>query len=173
MKTIIRGLCLFWQAKIQLQRILLAIGGVTLTLLIFTQVVSRYLFNTALFGIEETASYIAVWLYFIGCSVGAEQREHISASLADLFVRSTLGRSLLSLLTCSLNTVLCGWMTVWAWQQTSWSLRMHMMSTELHFPIGYVQLAMPVGLGMMTLYFVVELIETLLHFNQPPSGART
>jgi TRAP-type C4-dicarboxylate transport system permease small subunit len=162
MSNVFHVLCRLWRAKVALQRLLLVVSGMIITLLIFVQVVSRYVFETAIFGIEEIACYVAVWLYFLGASVGAEQRGHMSASLVELLLRGEVAQRVIRLLVCSLSVLLCGWMTVWAWGLANWSLKLGMMSTEINVPVGYAQLAMPVGLGLMTLYFLAELIETII-----------
>jgi TRAP-type C4-dicarboxylate transport system permease small subunit len=148
-----------WHGALHLQRALLVLGAVLLTLLIFAQVVARYLFQTAIFGIEETAVYIAIWFYFLGGAVGADQREHISASLADVLVKNQTAQQAIKLFACLVSVLVCAWMVVWSWGLTQWSLSLGMMSTELNIPVGYIHLAMPVGLGLMTLYFFAELIE--------------
>jgi TRAP-type C4-dicarboxylate transport system permease small subunit len=148
-----------WHAALHLQRGVLVLCAVLLTLMIFTQVVARYLFQTAIFGIEEVAVYIAVWFYFLGGAMGASERGHISASLADVLVKNETTQQAIKTLSSLITSVVCAWMVVWSWGLTSWSLKLGMMSTEVNIPIGYVHLAMPVGLGLMTLYFVAELIE--------------
>lgn len=168
MSNVLRGLRFVWHAKIFLQRLLVALAGIGLTALIFTQVVSRYVFETAIFGVEEVACYIAVWMYFLGASLGAEQRGHMSASLVELLLRGDFAQRVVRLLVCALSVLLCGWMAVWAWNLARWSLKFGMMSTEVNLPVGYAQLAMPVGLGLMTLYFLFELIELIVHWKRDP-----
>lgn len=170
MNAIIRSLAVLWEAKIQLHKFLLVLGGVSLTALIFVQVISRYVFDTAIFGIEEIASYVSVWFYFIGCSLGAANKEHISASLVNLFLQGHTAKLIMAIFTNIISTILSGWMAVWAFGLASWSLKMGMMSTELQIPIGLIQLAMPVGLSLMTLYFFAELIENILLLNKHQQG---
>lgn len=161
MVNISRALRLIWRAKLTVQKFILVFAAISLTGLIFTQVVSRYVFNTAIFGVEEIACYIAVWMYFIGASIGAEQSEHISASLVGAFVESASWQLAIKIFASVITVSLCIWMTVWAYKLASWSLRLGMMSTEINFPVGVAQLAMPVGLALMSLYFFVELIGNL------------
>ena len=71
-----------------LQRVLLGVSGALVTLLIFVQVFTRYVLHISIFGIEDLASFLAVWLYFIGGSLGAWERAHISASLVDFIIKS-------------------------------------------------------------------------------------
>ena len=60
-----------WNATLQLQRILLVVCGVALTLLICLQVFTRYVMGISILGIEEIACFSAVWMYFIGSAHGA------------------------------------------------------------------------------------------------------
>ena len=55
----------FWTAKLALQRFVLAATGALVTILIFVQVVTRYFLGESIFGIEEAASFLAIWLYFV------------------------------------------------------------------------------------------------------------
>ena len=56
----------------------LMIGLMTgISLLIFTQVVFRYVFNYSLFWSEELARYTLIWITFIGASVGFKKKGHI------------------------------------------------------------------------------------------------
>lgn len=148
-----------WHGKIHLQRGIVALSAVILTLLIFVQVVTRYLFNYAIFGIEELATYVAVWFYMLGAGIGAHSRGHISASLVDLVLTGELGQLIVKAFTALVGVVLCGWMTLWAVGFAGWSFKRDMMSIELGISMGWVHIAIPIGLGLMTLYFFVELID--------------
>lgn len=66
--------------------IVLMIG---ISLLIFTQVVMRYVFNYSLFWSEELARYILIWITFIGASVGFKRTAHMGID----FVYMRLSRS--------------------------------------------------------------------------------
>jgi TRAP-type C4-dicarboxylate transport system permease small subunit len=150
---------MIWKAALSFQRSFLVICAVLLTLIVFTQVVMRYVFQTAIFGLEETAVYIGVWFYFIGGSMGASERAHISASLTDILVKNETIQHAIKTFSSLLTSVICGWMVVWSWELTVWSLKMGMMSTELGIHIGYIHLAMPVGLALMTVYFIAEFVD--------------
>lgn len=170
MSNVLRVLKGLWQMKLALQRLLVVLSGLAITILIFVQVVSRYVFHTAIFGVEVIACYVAVWLYFLGAAVGAEQRGHMSASLVELVLRGETAQRVIKALVCVLSVVLSGWMTMWAWSLAKWSLQLGMMSTEINVPVGYAQLAMPVGLALMTLYFFVELVELIVNWKRSPAS---
>lgn len=150
-----------WWLKIHVLRFIVAFCGLSLTLMIFTQVIARYVLNLSIFGLEELAIYVAVWFYFLGGAIGAEQRGHISASLVDLMIQGKKGKALLRVITGSLSVVICAWMTWWSYSLVIWTQQMNMMSVELKVPMWLVQAAAPVGLALMTVYLLVEVVEDI------------
>ncbi|MGK9339790.1 TRAP transporter small permease [Sinorhizobium meliloti] len=148
-----------WKAKLKLQRIVLLACGVIVTLLIAVQVFTRYVLGISIFGIEELASFVAVYMYFVGASHGAWERGHISASLVDLVLPAGRPRAAVALFASAVTVVLSGWMTVWAWQYLAFTLKRGAMSMEVGIPMAWVHGIMPVSLSLMTLYFAVELLE--------------
>ncbi|MEX0730911.1 MAG: TRAP transporter small permease subunit [Aquisalimonadaceae bacterium] len=159
--TIPPALMSAWAIKLHLQRAIVALCGLLLTLIIFTLVVGRYVFNTSFLGIEEAAIFIAMWFYFIGGAIGAQQRGHISASVVDMFVRNETAQCAVSVATGVISVVVAAWMTVWAWEFAAWSLQMGMRSMELGVSMGWIHMSVPVGLGLMTFYLSVELVENV------------
>ncbi len=155
------GALAVWHWKLRLQRILLVICGAALTLLVAVQVFTRYVMGISLFGIEELASFVAVYLYFLGASHGAWERGHISASLVELLLPRGRARQALSALAGLITLVLAGWMSLWAWQYLAYTLGRGSMSLETGLPMAWVHAIMPIGLSLMTLYFGVELLERL------------
>ncbi|MCA1298062.1 TRAP transporter small permease [Stappia indica] len=150
-----------WNWTLRVQRILLVVCGAALTLLIAVQVFTRYVLGISIFGIEELASFVAVYLYFLGASHGAWERGHISASLVDLVLPVGRARLALSVLAGLITVVLAGWMSLWAWQYLDYTIGRGTMSLETGLPMAWVYAIKPVGLSLMTLYFVVELLERL------------
>ena len=149
----------FWTAKLALQRFVLAATGALVTILIFVQVVTRYFLGESIFGIEEAASFLAIWLYFVGGAYGAYERGHISASLVDLIVPGDRARQGIKILTGALTVVLSAWMTLWAIRYFMVTLQRGTMSLELGIQMAWVHAAIPLGLVLMTFYFAVELLE--------------
>jgi TRAP-type C4-dicarboxylate transport system permease small subunit len=148
-----------WNGALGLQRLILLACGVLLTLLIAVQVVTRYLMGISIFGIEELASFVAVYLYFIGGAHGAWERGHISASLIELVLPEGRPRLAAQLLASLITVIVSGWMTVWAFQYLAFVIRRGTMSLEVGIPMSVVVVVIPLGLALMTLYFVAELAE--------------
>jgi TRAP-type transport system small permease protein len=150
-----------WTAKLALQRFVLAATGALVTILIFVQVVTRYFLGESIFGIEEAASFLAIWLYFIGGAYGAYERGHISASLVDLIVPGDRAHQVIKVLTGALTVILSAWMMLWAIRYFIATLQRGTMSLELGIQMAWVHAAVPLGLILMTFYFAIEFLEDL------------
>lgn len=148
-----------WAPLVLAQKAILVLCGAILTVLISVQVVTRYIFNESIFGIEELASFVAIWLYFIGGAQGAWDRGHISASLVELVFKSPRIQDAIKALAAALTTVLCAWMTVWAFQYLLWTFKRGTQSLEVGIHMAWVHAVMPLGLALMTVYFLIEAID--------------
>jgi len=158
-----------WNALLVLQRAILLICGVLLTVLIAVQVFTRYVVGISIFGIEELATFVAVWLYFVGGAHGAWERGHISASLVELVLPEGRAREAVHAIASALTVVLCGWATMWAWQYLAFTLKRGTRSLEVGISMAWVHAIIPIGLSLMTLYFLVEFFDHLSGMKKRPS----
>jgi TRAP-type C4-dicarboxylate transport system permease small subunit len=147
-----------WNAKIKLQRFIMLVSGVTLTALVFTQVITRYFFSISLFGIEELATFTAVFLYFFGMSHGAWERGHISASLVELVLPAGRPQLAVEALASIITVILSGWMTVWSWDYLAFVIKRGTMSLETGIPMSWIVAVIPLCLALTTLYFLIEAV---------------
>lgn len=151
-------LAAIWEAKLKLQRVVLAFSAAVLTGIIFFQVVSRYLFGISFFGIEELAGFTAVFLYFFGASHGAWERGHISASLVEIVFPPGRARLAVEMIASLLGVVIAAWMSVWAWKYLAFVVKRGTVSLETDIPMYWVVSVIPICLSLMTFYFIVELL---------------
>lgn len=140
-------------------RLTIVLTGVIVTALMTVQILTRYLFGFSIYGLEEAMSFFAVWLYFMGSAHGAWDRGHISASLVSVLLKPGQLQQSLRVLACTLTVVISAWMTVWAVQYLMNSIRRNLTSLEVGISMAWVNTAIPLGLGLMTLYFAIELYE--------------
>jgi len=159
----------FWQRKLKLQRLVMFITSIAFTLLVFVQVVSRYLFDYSFFGIEEAASYLAVTMYFIGAAYGTQANGHISASIVDTLCRPGPFVDLAHILTRLISALLCGFLCWEIYQLVMFNAEMDTRSVELRLPMVWVYGGMLIGMALMTFYFLVEMVEAFNHLIRPHS----
>ncbi len=144
---------------IRLLRAIIVVTGVLVTLLMFFQIIIRYLFGFSIYGLEEAMSFFAVWMYFMGSVHGTWDRGHISANLINVLLKPGWAQQSLRVLACLLSVIISAWATVWAWQYLMNSIHRRLSSLEVGISMAWVNAAMPLGLGLMTVYFLVELVE--------------
>ena len=65
----------------RLEEIILVTMFSGMVLVIFYQVVMRYVFNNSSSWSEELGKFLFVWISWLGISIGARRREHIKISL--------------------------------------------------------------------------------------------
>ena len=148
-----------WDGLVSLQRWFLIIAGCFITLLVFVQVMLRYVFKSPLFGIEELIVFIAMWLYFIGAALGAHDRTHIKADVIHVWVKSARGMAIIHTINSAVTVTLSAIMISWCYDYFIFALRKGGESPALRIPLIIPQSGVFVGAILMTLYFAVELVD--------------
>ena len=147
-----------WNAKLAMLHMIMGVATIGFTGLVFVQVVVRYFFNAPLFGVEEVATYLAVWLYFAGSAYGVYRHNHISASIMDVLVRDERGRDLIALFVALISIAVTAFMFWICSKYIIWSVERVPRSPELKMPLGFVHVSMVFGLALMLFYYTLEII---------------
>ena len=151
-----------WYSLVYLQRIFMLISGCIITLLVFIEVMLRYVFGSPLFGVEELIVLIAMWIYFIGASYGAYERSHIKAELIHTWVKSPKKVALVRSINSGITFILSLIMISWTYPFFIWSITQGGKSQALLLPMYYFQSAIFVGAILMSLYFFTEFVDQIL-----------
>jgi TRAP-type C4-dicarboxylate transport system permease small subunit len=151
-----------WEFKLGLQKLAMVVASAGFTVLVILEIVFRYFLFLPLHGIEELATYLALWTYFIGGAYGAYEGSHISASLLEMLVSNDRALRIIDVVVKAISAFIAGWMTVWTSEYLLWSIAHKPHSLELQMPLYFVHAAMAVGLALMTFYFVIDLGSAIL-----------
>lgn len=129
-----------------------------MTLLVFIQVIMRYVFNASLSWSEELARYIFIWLIYVGISYGCKLRKHIKIDAA-LYLFPHKLRPYVVILGDILFIVFAAYIAytgfLYAMQQPLY----HVHSTALKIPMEYIYMSTVVGFGLATF----REIQTILY----------
>lgn len=135
------------------EKVVITTGMATATLLLFTNVVLRYMFDSGLTWALEAVQYIFAWVVLVGAAHGVKTGIHLGIDiLVEKFSVAAQRRfSLFSLFLC-LIFVGCAFvlsvqyiMRIYAWGD---------LSLDLQIPQWIPYLAIPTGLGLMFYHFV-------------------
>lgn len=126
------------------------------SLILFCNVVARYVFNTGVVWAEEVVRYQIIWLVFIGASVAARKQIHIGVEALLHVLPAPFERAVHIVvgIGCILFCVVLAYYGIDLVHQT----RMFGQKTPaMQAPTWIIQLAIPVGAGLMALRFAQNL----------------
>ena len=157
-----RGLCVANQA-------ILASLLAVMAVLVFGNVVLRYVFGISLSWVEELTRYMMIWLAWLGAGLALREGAHIAidtlqTALPDIGARLLRAIVFLAMIGFFGALAWLGWRySMFAWRQQTAVLRL---------PAGLVYLAIPVGSVLMLLHLLLTMREAVTHTATPEEQAR-
>lgn len=127
----------------------LILGG--MTILIFVQVLARYIFKMPLAWSEEGARFLFIWMTFIAGYVGARRGQHIGVELIQNLFPNMVKKGM-QIMSDLLSVVF--FMIVFYFCCLQWGKFSMQISPALKIPMSFVYLGMMVGsMGLALSYF--------------------
>lgn len=118
-----------------------------MTLLVFLQVVMRYVFHNSLSWSEELARYVFIWLIYLGISYGCKLRKHIKIDAA-LYLFPKKARKYVVIIGDVLFLVFAVYIVITGFKYCMAQAAMGKASSALRIPFQYVYFATVVGFGL-------------------------
>ncbi len=147
--------------------ILAALFIALMAVLIFIEVIMRYVFNSPTTWTEEIVGYCLQIAAFIGAAYVLEKRRHIRVSILLDKVSEKM-RTLLLMLSDVLGFFFC---SVIFWKSGVWvleSYRVHEASYGiLHFPLYTVRVVLPLIMFFLSINFINDFVTDLRRFVYP------
>ena len=153
-----------WFGANTIQGFILFLLMMGVMLLVFIQVLLRYVLRAPLMGIEELLLFPTIWLYLLGGAAASWERSHISCGILTLYIKQETSKIIFNLVKNGLSLVVCGWLLYWAYWYFSYSLRVMKESATLYIPLVFGESALFIGLLLMFIYTVVEFVQDILKF---------
>lgn len=125
----------------------------------FVQVITRYVLQVPVMGLEETMAYPTVWLYILGSVNASRENTHIRANVLEIFIKTTRGHTILAITGEIISLIVGLWLLSWAWDYTQYAWRVWRESPTLYIPTFYSDVALVVGLGLMMIYTASHLVR--------------
>lgn len=134
----------------------------------FVQVITRYLLQIPVMGLEETMLYPTVWLYILGAVNASREDTHIRANVLEIAIKTERGHTVLAIIGEVISLTVGLWLLSWAWEYTQYAWRVWKESPTLYLPTFYSEAALVAGLALMMLYTAAHLMR---HVNALRPGA--
>lgn len=151
-----------WKTMEAIQKSIMVLASLTILTLVIVQVTLRYVFVKPLMGVEELATMVGFWLYFMGASWGTANRTHIKADLVNAFVKNPRKLAWIKTGVALLSVGLSVFMAYWGWNYVLWGITKWQRSFTLMIPMIYSQISIFICAILMIFYFGVEFVDNLL-----------
>lgn len=140
------------------------------TVLMLAEVIMRRIFGNSIIWSEELVRYLFIWFIFVGSAACIPLHQHVTVDLLVQVLPAKISRWV-ECFTTILWTILSGYVTCLTAQYT-WSLfQLGNLSTALHVPMWIVNLALPVGFGLMTVRLLILLYREYFSRRRPADDA--
>lgn len=154
----------------RLEEYLLILLSSFTVIVIFSQVVMRYVMQNSLVWSEEIARYAFIWMIYIGVSYAIKQDKHIRTDALTLLFKDK-GKIILAIIGNVLFLIFAIVLTVYGFEIVT---RITRMSPALEIPLSWVYAAPVVGLGLSVIRLVQQLIKQFRQLkNSGQSGLET
>lgn len=127
----------------------------------FVQVITRYVLQVPVMGLEESLLYPTIWLYVLGAVNASRENTHIRANVLEIFLKRPRAHALLAVIGELLSLVIGLWLLTWVWDFTRYSWRVWRESPTLYIPTFYADVALLVGMLLMMLWSLLHLVRHL------------
>jgi TRAP-type C4-dicarboxylate transport system permease small subunit len=131
----------------------------------FVQVVTRYVFQVPVMGLEEMMLYPTLWLYILGSVNASREDTHIRANVLELFLKTERQHIILALIGEVCSLIIGLWLLSWAWSYTAYAWRVWRESPTLYFPTFYSDVSLVIGLALMMLYTAMHMVRHIRKLN--------
>jgi len=127
---------------------------VVMVVVVFLQVIFRFLLTVPLSWSEEVARYVMVWTTFLGAALAVEKKAHpyveVLVNLLPLVIRVPMN-ILIICISCIFYAILVFYGTMFV------TTSVMQPSAALEIPMGYVYIVIPVGGILLILNSLVEI----------------
>ncbi|WP_028957451.1 TRAP transporter small permease [Sulfitobacter sp. 20_GPM-1509m] len=132
----------------------------------FVQVLTRYVFQVPIMGLEETIMFPTLWLYILGAVNASRENTHIRANVLEIFLTTERAHIILAIVGEVASLVIGVWLLTWAWDFTEYAWRVWRESPTLYIPTFYGDVALCLGLFLMMSYTAIHLVGHLTQLRQ-------
>lgn len=136
-----------------------------MSIILFVQVVFRFVLHAALPWSEEASRYLLVWTAFIGGAYGVRRGAHIGIEAFALLLPKT-AQKILNIVVLIVSTVVCCVILKYGIDIVSTQLSKGQLSPAMRIPMGYMYAAIPVGMVFFIIRHIEEIIVEIKNFNK-------
>lgn len=127
-----------------------------MVIVVFGQVIARYLFNSGFSWPEELTRFLCVWITFLGALTATAEDSHPAVDVLVKLLPGVL-QKIVGIFLRAVMIVVCIYLTGYGLKLVEMTIRD--LSPGLHVPMGLVYLSLPFSMVLMIPYFTVQIVQ--------------
>lgn len=146
-----------------LERNVLIAALAVMVIVIFTNVVMRYVFNSALSWSEEFARYLFIWFSWIGVSAGFKDNEHLKVEiLSTKLLRRGLVKSneVVNIIVNLFWLATTAIVTYYGFIVVSSQMSLNVVTPAMRIPVWLGYLSVPACSGVLGIRLIVSIFQS-------------
>ena len=137
-----------------------------MVIIIFMQVIMRYVFNSSLSWSEEFARYLFVWQVFLAASIGVKNNNQIRVEIFTSKIKGLKSKQILELFINILMIALYVVVLIAGYKSFSSIVEKNVVSIALRIPMSLVFSALPFSAVIIIIRLVCRVINDIKHFGE-------
>jgi len=138
---------------------------IALSILVFVQVLMRYVFRSPLMGIEELCYFPSTWLYLFAAVYASSEKSQLYARVLEIFIKDKRKVYLLRAFAAVVTTGILMWLTYWGYDLLKYSLRVEKLTDTLFIRWTLAEGSVFVSFALMLFYTVIEIVDYVLLYK--------
>lgn len=141
--------------------VFIVLNLLAVAVLVFAQVIMRYVLRMPLMGIEEICYFPTIWLYMGGAVKASSAKSHLIARVFEIFFKNPRAICFLRAVASAATSAILCWLTYWGYDLLKYSLRIKKTTDTVFIRWSYIECFLFVAFALMLFYSVVECLEYL------------
>jgi len=162
--TLVKRIVRVWA---RVEDVYMAASLCVMTAAIILEILLRYLTTGSVLGYEEVASFLMLWLFFIGAAVATRSGEHIKVDVLPLIIhnprRLLLVDTALELVAFGICVAFAAAAYRYAWEAAI----MGEVSWDLQLPLVWPKSSLAAGFSLMAIYFLPRFVRNVVRLTRP------
>ena len=145
-----------------IEKYITAFALIVFTVVIFCNVVGRYVLLNSIPWAEELSRYLNIFLVYIALSAGIKTDAHIGVDAVETLLVPKRFHKYMDVVRFAITTVFC-LITAWlGWELALQIGQMKQTSPSMQIPMMVPYLALPIGLFMASIRSLMRIIQMLM-----------
>lgn len=150
----------FSKALAYVEEVFVGIGIIVPSIVLFINVVLRYVFNSGWIWAEESARYMIVWMVFVGASACVRKGMHLAVDAAIIRL-SNRSQAVVKVIVSVICIGFSFFLVYYGWEICSVLKDTEQTTPGLEIPVYWVYLAIPTGGLLMGFRFFEEMLRNI------------